>query len=163
MSLLLLAQLQLRPRLSICVCLSTCLSVYLPPPSLHPSLRPSPPPSRCGHAPGAPEMRLRNVSFLTVLLFGLCGLVSLSWYTAFSSSRGKTPCAPAPPVCVCALGLTSPARRRGLSHRSGWFVAAPLCVARKIETHDAADVRLQASDGRGSARFVMHCMPAQGG
>uniref|UniRef100_A0A665U5E3 MGAT4 A/B/C C-terminal domain-containing protein n=1 Tax=Echeneis naucrates TaxID=173247 RepID=A0A665U5E3_ECHNA len=32
-------------------------------------------------------MRLRNVSFLTVLLFGLCGLVSLSWYTAFSSSR----------------------------------------------------------------------------
>uniref|UniRef100_A0AAX7SHZ6 Alpha-1,3-mannosyl-glycoprotein 4-beta-N-acetylglucosaminyltransferase B n=1 Tax=Astatotilapia calliptera TaxID=8154 RepID=A0AAX7SHZ6_ASTCA len=34
-------------------------------------------------------MRLRNVSFLTVLLFGLCGLVSLSWYTAFSSSRGK--------------------------------------------------------------------------
>ncbi|XP_078117518.1 alpha-1,3-mannosyl-glycoprotein 4-beta-N-acetylglucosaminyltransferase B [Sander vitreus] len=33
-------------------------------------------------------MRLRNVSFLTVLLFGLCGLVSLSWYTAFSSSRG---------------------------------------------------------------------------
>ncbi|KAK5605302.1 Alpha-1,3-mannosyl-glycoprotein 4-beta-N-acetylglucosaminyltransferase B [Crenichthys baileyi] len=33
-------------------------------------------------------MRLRNVSFLTVLLFGLSGLVSLSWYTAFSSSRG---------------------------------------------------------------------------
>ncbi|XP_031732036.1 alpha-1,3-mannosyl-glycoprotein 4-beta-N-acetylglucosaminyltransferase B-like [Anarrhichthys ocellatus] len=33
-------------------------------------------------------MRLRNVSFLTVLLFGLCGLVSVSWYTAFSSSRG---------------------------------------------------------------------------
>ncbi|KAI3351125.1 hypothetical protein L3Q82_005603 [Scortum barcoo] len=34
-------------------------------------------------------MRLRNVSFLTVLLFGLCGLVSLSWYTAFSSSRER--------------------------------------------------------------------------
>lgn len=34
-------------------------------------------------------MRLRNVSVLTVLLFGLSGLVSLSWYTAFSSSRGK--------------------------------------------------------------------------
>ncbi|XP_037833444.1 alpha-1,3-mannosyl-glycoprotein 4-beta-N-acetylglucosaminyltransferase B [Kryptolebias marmoratus] len=33
-------------------------------------------------------MRFRNVSFLTVLLFGLSGLVSLSWYTAFSSSRG---------------------------------------------------------------------------
>uniref|UniRef100_A0A3Q2YLY1 Alpha-1,3-mannosyl-glycoprotein 4-beta-N-acetylglucosaminyltransferase B n=1 Tax=Hippocampus comes TaxID=109280 RepID=A0A3Q2YLY1_HIPCM len=33
-------------------------------------------------------MRFRNVSFLTLLLFGLCGLVSLSWYTAFSSSRG---------------------------------------------------------------------------
>ncbi|XP_054886924.1 alpha-1,3-mannosyl-glycoprotein 4-beta-N-acetylglucosaminyltransferase B [Poeciliopsis prolifica] len=33
-------------------------------------------------------MRLRNVSVLTVLLFGLSGLVSLSWYTAFSSSRG---------------------------------------------------------------------------
>ncbi|KAF7647248.1 hypothetical protein LDENG_00175340 [Lucifuga dentata] len=33
-------------------------------------------------------MRFRNVSFLTVLLFGLCGLVSLSWYTAFSNSRG---------------------------------------------------------------------------
>ncbi|CAB1423840.1 unnamed protein product [Pleuronectes platessa] len=33
-------------------------------------------------------MRLRNVSFLTVLLFGLGGLVSVSWYTAFSSSRG---------------------------------------------------------------------------
>uniref|UniRef100_A0A8C6KBT5 Alpha-1,3-mannosyl-glycoprotein 4-beta-N-acetylglucosaminyltransferase B n=1 Tax=Nothobranchius furzeri TaxID=105023 RepID=A0A8C6KBT5_NOTFU len=33
-------------------------------------------------------MRLRNVSFLTVLLFALSGLVSLSWYTAFSSSRG---------------------------------------------------------------------------
>ncbi|XP_054648362.1 alpha-1,3-mannosyl-glycoprotein 4-beta-N-acetylglucosaminyltransferase B isoform X2 [Dunckerocampus dactyliophorus] len=32
-------------------------------------------------------MRFRNVS-LTLLLFGLCGLVSLSWYTAFSSSRG---------------------------------------------------------------------------
>uniref|UniRef100_A0A3B3YLM0 Uncharacterized protein n=1 Tax=Poecilia mexicana TaxID=48701 RepID=A0A3B3YLM0_9TELE len=34
-------------------------------------------------------MRLRNVSVLTVLLFGLSGLVSLSWYTAFSTSRGK--------------------------------------------------------------------------
>ncbi|XP_075869775.1 alpha-1,3-mannosyl-glycoprotein 4-beta-N-acetylglucosaminyltransferase B [Nelusetta ayraudi] len=33
-------------------------------------------------------MRLRHVSFLTGLLFGLCGLLSLSWYTAFSSSRG---------------------------------------------------------------------------
>uniref|UniRef100_A0A3Q0TDU6 Uncharacterized protein n=1 Tax=Amphilophus citrinellus TaxID=61819 RepID=A0A3Q0TDU6_AMPCI len=44
-------------------------------------------------------MRLRNVSFLTVLLFGLCGLVSLSWYTAFSSSRGKSRCAP---VCASA-------------------------------------------------------------
>uniref|UniRef100_A0A3B4UM96 Alpha-1,3-mannosyl-glycoprotein 4-beta-N-acetylglucosaminyltransferase B n=1 Tax=Seriola dumerili TaxID=41447 RepID=A0A3B4UM96_SERDU len=78
------------PSFTVCVYLSLCLSLsfYLPPPSLHPSLRPSPPPSRCGHAPGAPEMRLRNVSFLTVLLFGLCGLVSLSWYTAFSSSRG---------------------------------------------------------------------------
>ncbi|XP_058506503.1 alpha-1,3-mannosyl-glycoprotein 4-beta-N-acetylglucosaminyltransferase B isoform X4 [Solea solea] len=30
-------------------------------------------------------MRLRNVSFLTLLLFGL---LSVSWYTAFSSSRG---------------------------------------------------------------------------
>lgn len=30
------------------------------------------------------------MSFLTVLLFGLSGLLSLSWYTAFSSSRGKT-------------------------------------------------------------------------
>ena len=74
---------------------SLTLSVYLPPASIrlsiHPPLpSPSPPPSRCGHAPGDPEMRLRNVSFLTVLLFGLCGLVSLSWYTAFSSSRGKT-------------------------------------------------------------------------
>lgn len=32
------------------------------------------------------------MSFLTLLLFGLCGLVSLSWYTAFSSSRGKNLC-----------------------------------------------------------------------
>uniref|UniRef100_A0A3Q2P2Q1 Alpha-1,3-mannosyl-glycoprotein 4-beta-N-acetylglucosaminyltransferase B n=1 Tax=Fundulus heteroclitus TaxID=8078 RepID=A0A3Q2P2Q1_FUNHE len=42
-------------------------------------------------------MRLRNVSFLTVLLFGLSGLVSVSWYTAFSSSRGKraSRCVPA--------------------------------------------------------------------
>lgn len=30
------------------------------------------------------------MSLLTVLLFGLSGLLSLSWYTAFSSSRGKT-------------------------------------------------------------------------
>uniref|UniRef100_A0A8C6TNP5 Alpha-1,3-mannosyl-glycoprotein 4-beta-N-acetylglucosaminyltransferase B n=1 Tax=Neogobius melanostomus TaxID=47308 RepID=A0A8C6TNP5_9GOBI len=33
-------------------------------------------------------MRLRHASFLTLLLFGLCALVSLSWYTAFSGSRG---------------------------------------------------------------------------
>ncbi|KAM9740910.1 alpha-1,3-mannosyl-glycoprotein 4-beta-N-acetylglucosaminyltransferase B [Menidia menidia] len=33
-------------------------------------------------------MRLRNVSVLTALVFGLGGLVSLSWYTAFSGSRG---------------------------------------------------------------------------
>lgn len=34
-------------------------------------------------------MRLRNGTFLTVVLFGLCGLISLSWYTAFSNSKGK--------------------------------------------------------------------------
>ncbi|KAK7916230.1 hypothetical protein WMY93_011991 [Mugilogobius chulae] len=34
-------------------------------------------------------MRLRNASFLTLLLFGLCALLSLSWYTTFSGSRGK--------------------------------------------------------------------------
>uniref|UniRef100_A0A9J8C5L6 Alpha-1,3-mannosyl-glycoprotein 4-beta-N-acetylglucosaminyltransferase B n=1 Tax=Cyprinus carpio carpio TaxID=630221 RepID=A0A9J8C5L6_CYPCA len=34
-------------------------------------------------------MRLRNGTFLTVLLFGLCGLISLSWYTAFSNSKGN--------------------------------------------------------------------------
>uniref|UniRef100_A0AAZ3NRY3 Alpha-1,3-mannosyl-glycoprotein 4-beta-N-acetylglucosaminyltransferase B n=1 Tax=Oncorhynchus tshawytscha TaxID=74940 RepID=A0AAZ3NRY3_ONCTS len=33
-------------------------------------------------------MRLRNGTFLTVVLFGLCGLISLSWYTAFSNSKG---------------------------------------------------------------------------
>ncbi|XP_061541079.1 alpha-1,3-mannosyl-glycoprotein 4-beta-N-acetylglucosaminyltransferase B isoform X4 [Phycodurus eques] len=33
-------------------------------------------------------MRFRNASFLTLSLLGLCGLVSLSWYTAFSSSGG---------------------------------------------------------------------------
>ncbi|CAL8329054.1 unnamed protein product, partial [Gadus morhua 'NCC'] len=33
-------------------------------------------------------MRLRNGTFLTVLLFCLCGLISLSWYTAFSNSKG---------------------------------------------------------------------------
>uniref|UniRef100_A0A6Q2XDS4 MGAT4 A/B/C C-terminal domain-containing protein n=1 Tax=Esox lucius TaxID=8010 RepID=A0A6Q2XDS4_ESOLU len=32
-------------------------------------------------------MRLRNGTFLTVILFGLCGLISLSWYTAFSNSK----------------------------------------------------------------------------
>nr|ACM08946.1 Alpha-1,3-mannosyl-glycoprotein 4-beta-N-acetylglucosaminyltransferase B [Salmo salar] len=32
-------------------------------------------------------MRLRNGTFLTVVLFGLCGLISLSWYTAFSNSK----------------------------------------------------------------------------
>ncbi|XP_075993594.1 alpha-1,3-mannosyl-glycoprotein 4-beta-N-acetylglucosaminyltransferase B-like, partial [Genypterus blacodes] len=31
---------------------------------------------------------MRLLSFLSVLLFALCGLVSLSWFTAFSSSRG---------------------------------------------------------------------------
>lgn len=106
--------------LSLFLCLSVPPSVYLsPPPSIHPSLRPCPPPSRCGHAPGAPEMRLRNVSFLTVLLFGLCGLVSLSWYTAFSSSRGKTQSRSVPlcvyvcvTVCVCHAG--------GVSQRSVW-------------------------------------------
>lgn len=35
-------------------------------------------------------MRLRNGTFLTVILFGLCGFISLSWYTAFSNSKGKT-------------------------------------------------------------------------
>lgn len=35
-------------------------------------------------------MRLRNGTFLTVSLFGLCGLISLSWYTAFSNSKGKS-------------------------------------------------------------------------
>uniref|UniRef100_A0A4W4HH88 MGAT4 A/B/C C-terminal domain-containing protein n=1 Tax=Electrophorus electricus TaxID=8005 RepID=A0A4W4HH88_ELEEL len=34
-------------------------------------------------------MRLRNGTFLTILLFGLCGLISLSWYTAFSNSKGN--------------------------------------------------------------------------
>uniref|UniRef100_A0A3B1KI87 Alpha-1,3-mannosyl-glycoprotein 4-beta-N-acetylglucosaminyltransferase B n=1 Tax=Astyanax mexicanus TaxID=7994 RepID=A0A3B1KI87_ASTMX len=34
-------------------------------------------------------MRLRNGTFLTVLVFGLCGLVSLSWYTAFSNPKGN--------------------------------------------------------------------------
>uniref|UniRef100_A0A673NGC1 Alpha-1,3-mannosyl-glycoprotein 4-beta-N-acetylglucosaminyltransferase B-like n=1 Tax=Sinocyclocheilus rhinocerous TaxID=307959 RepID=A0A673NGC1_9TELE len=34
-------------------------------------------------------MRLRNGTFLTVSLFGLCGLISLSWYTAFSNSKGN--------------------------------------------------------------------------
>ncbi|XP_024116203.1 alpha-1,3-mannosyl-glycoprotein 4-beta-N-acetylglucosaminyltransferase B [Oryzias melastigma] len=52
-----------------------------------PSPRPPSSPRR-GHAPGPPEMRLRNVSVLTVMLFGLSGLLSVSWYTAFSSSRG---------------------------------------------------------------------------
>uniref|UniRef100_A0A3B3UKR9 Uncharacterized protein n=1 Tax=Poecilia latipinna TaxID=48699 RepID=A0A3B3UKR9_9TELE len=32
-------------------------------------------------------MRLRNVSVLTVLLFGLSGLVSLSWYTGRNRRR----------------------------------------------------------------------------
>lgn len=46
---------------------------------------------RFGHDPGAdPEMRLRNGTFLTVILFALCGFISLSWYTAFSNSKGKT-------------------------------------------------------------------------
>ncbi|XDV36685.1 hypothetical protein PO909_006420 [Leuciscus waleckii] len=35
-------------------------------------------------------MRLRNGTFLTVILFALCGFISLSWYTAFSNSKGKT-------------------------------------------------------------------------
>lgn len=71
---------------SVPVCLSRRLFLprYLPPFSVPLS------PSRCGHDPGFPEMRFRNVSFLTALLFGLSGLLSLSWYTAFSSSRGKT-------------------------------------------------------------------------
>uniref|UniRef100_A0AAR2JBH4 MGAT4 A/B/C C-terminal domain-containing protein n=1 Tax=Pygocentrus nattereri TaxID=42514 RepID=A0AAR2JBH4_PYGNA len=34
-------------------------------------------------------MRLRNGTFLTVLVFGLCGLFSLSWYTAFSNPKGN--------------------------------------------------------------------------
>ncbi|KAL6479959.1 hypothetical protein MHYP_G00109920 [Metynnis hypsauchen] len=34
-------------------------------------------------------MRLRNGTFLTVLVFGLCGLFSLSWYTAFSNPKVK--------------------------------------------------------------------------
>lgn len=46
---------------------------------------------RFGHDTRAdPEMRIRNGTFLTVLLFGLCGLISLSWYTAFSNSKGRT-------------------------------------------------------------------------
>lgn len=46
---------------------------------------------RFGHDTGAdPEMRLRNGTFLTVIVFGLCGFISLSWYTAFSNSKGKT-------------------------------------------------------------------------
>uniref|UniRef100_A0A8C9R3H1 Alpha-1,3-mannosyl-glycoprotein 4-beta-N-acetylglucosaminyltransferase B n=1 Tax=Scleropages formosus TaxID=113540 RepID=A0A8C9R3H1_SCLFO len=33
-------------------------------------------------------MRLRNATFLTVLLLALCGFLSLSWYTASGGSRG---------------------------------------------------------------------------
>ncbi|XP_043925394.1 alpha-1,3-mannosyl-glycoprotein 4-beta-N-acetylglucosaminyltransferase B isoform X2 [Protopterus annectens] len=33
-------------------------------------------------------MRLRNGTFLTILFFGLCAFLSLSWYTAFSSHKG---------------------------------------------------------------------------
>lgn len=35
-------------------------------------------------------MRFRNGTFVTVLVFGLCGLISLSWYTAYSNSKGRT-------------------------------------------------------------------------
>ncbi|XP_061690103.1 alpha-1,3-mannosyl-glycoprotein 4-beta-N-acetylglucosaminyltransferase B isoform X9 [Syngnathoides biaculeatus] len=74
-------------------------------PRLSPRPLSTPPPlsprsGACGHAAGVvvvdeeeeEGMRFRNASFLTLSLLGLCGLASLSWFAAFSSSGGgKTP------------------------------------------------------------------------
>lgn len=50
-------------------------------------------------------MRLRNGTFLTALVFGLCGLFSLSWYTAFSNPKGEVhACVCVGCVCECICG-----------------------------------------------------------
>lgn len=56
-------------------------------------------PGPCGLGPAgarrAPEeMRLRNGTFLTLLLFCLCAFLSLSWYAALSGQKGEPPPSP---------------------------------------------------------------------
>lgn len=46
-------------------------------------------PAGARRAPG--EMRLRNGTFLTLLLFCLCAFLSLSWYAALSGQKGEPP------------------------------------------------------------------------
>lgn len=53
-------------------------------------------PGPCGFGPAGArraleEMRLRNGTFLTLLLFCLCAFLSLSWYAALSGPKGEPP------------------------------------------------------------------------
>lgn len=53
-------------------------------------------PGPCGLGPAGArrasgEMRLRNGTFLTLLLFCLCAFLSLSWYAALSGQKGEPP------------------------------------------------------------------------
>ncbi|KAK3535022.1 hypothetical protein QTP70_001979 [Hemibagrus guttatus] len=64
------------------------------------------------------EMRLRNGTFLTALVFGVCGLISLSWYTAFSNSKGLG--------CEWGAGVLNLVLSLSLSHTGHWkFNMAP--------------------------------------
>lgn len=71
-------------------------------------------------------MRLRNGTFLTLLLGCLCALFSLSWYGAFGGHKGKDPARPRGKGGACSPGALrrAPVRGRGpparpRSQRSG--------------------------------------------
>jgi hypothetical protein len=72
-------------------------------------------------------MRLRNGTFLTLLLFCLCAFLSLSWYAALSGQKGEPPpqpplspgCGPAPAPHLGAPGRRWPSGVRVRAARGG--------------------------------------------
>lgn len=58
-------------------------------------------------------MRLRNGTFLTLLLLCLCAFLSLSWYAALGGQKGEpSPPSPRPTACPAPGCIWAPAAER---------------------------------------------------
>ncbi len=95
-------------------------------------------------------MRLRNGTFLTVSLFGLCGLISLSWYTAFSNSKGKSLC----------LRVRSLSVRNASCVETKCFSCILSCVQMRHWNAGAADHWTAAQCNAAAAGLVCVCAPS---